>query len=108
MTVRRKVRDEQAAETKSHARRMPRYSLEEFARRGDAIYKEKIEPALSPKDKGKFVAIDIETGEYEIGRDSLKTTLRLYDRIPDAQPWMVRVGYAFVHRLGGHRRVVRS
>ena len=43
-----------------HARKYP---LEEFARRGDAIYKERIEPLLSLKDRGKFVAIDIETGE---------------------------------------------
>lgn len=88
--------------------RTPRYSLEEFARRGDAIYREQIEPRLTSKDKGKFVAIDIETGEYAISRDSMMATKKLYARIPDAQPWMVRVGFEFVHRLGGHRRVVKS
>ncbi len=88
--------------------RTPRYPLEEFARRGDAIYREQIEPQLTSKDKGKFVAIDIETGVYAIARDSMIATKKLYARIPDAQPWMVRVGFEFVHRLGGHRRVVKS
>jgi hypothetical protein len=42
----------------------PRYSKEEFARRGDAIYEKDILPKLTAKDAGKFLAIDIETGQY--------------------------------------------
>ena len=40
-----------------------RYSKEEFARRGDAIYEKEILPKLAAKDVGKFLAMDIETGE---------------------------------------------
>ena len=36
-----------------------RYSKEEFARRGDAIYEAQLRPHLKTKDKGKFVAINI-------------------------------------------------
>ena len=43
----------------------PRYSKEEFARRGDTL-SEAILPNLTAKDVGKFLAIDIETGQYEI------------------------------------------
>jgi hypothetical protein len=46
--------------------RRPRYSKEEFATRGDAIYEAEIRPNLKKKDDGKFVAIDIEAGQYEI------------------------------------------
>lgn len=46
--------------------RRRRYSKEEFARRGDAIYATQIRPRLTAKDVGKFLAIDIETGEYEM------------------------------------------
>jgi hypothetical protein len=49
--------------------RGPRYSKEEFARRGDEIYETKVRPHLKKKDKDRFVAIDIETGEWEIGDD---------------------------------------
>jgi hypothetical protein len=79
----------------------PRYSKEEFARRGDALYLKKIRRQLKAADVGKFVAIDIETGEYEVDADELKACRKLRKRIPDAQIWMVRVGYRYVHRFGG-------
>jgi hypothetical protein len=79
-----------------------RYSKEEFARRGDAIYENDIRPQLKPRDKGKFLAIDIETGAYEISASELKAGDKLRARIPDAQIWMVRIGYRTVHRFGGH------
>ncbi len=78
-----------------------RYSKEEFARRGDDIYEKDILPKLAAKDVGKFLAIDIETGEYEIAADELRACDKLRKRIPDAQIWMVRVGYRSVHSFGG-------
>jgi hypothetical protein len=78
----------------------PRYDKDEFARRGDALYASRIEPALSPKDVGKFVAIDVETGEYEVDVRQLTACDRLRARIPDAQIWVVRAGSGYVHRFG--------
>ncbi|MBI3467585.1 MAG: hypothetical protein HY000_31635 [Planctomycetes bacterium] len=80
----------------------PRYSKEEFARRGDAIYEKEIRPHLKPDDNGKLVAIDIETGAYEIDTDELGACHKLRARIPDAQIWLVRVGSRYLHRFGGH------
>ena len=81
-----------------------RYSKDEFAQRGDAIYASNVSPQLNAEDEGKFVAIDIETGEYEIGNDELKTGRELRTRLPAAQIWMVRVGRRYVHRFGGGTR----
>jgi hypothetical protein len=81
-----------------------RYSKEEFARRGDAIYENDVRPQLKPADEGKFSAIDIESGMYELDRDELKAGNRLRARIPEAQIWMVRVGHRAVHRIGGGER----
>lgn len=81
-----------------------RYPKEEFARLGDTIYENDIRPSLKADDKGKFVAIDIETGMYEIDADELKAGNRLRARTPEAQIWMVRVGYNSVHRIGGGLR----
>jgi hypothetical protein len=78
-----------------------RYSKEEFARRGDAIYENDVRPQLKADDEGKFAAIDIESGMYAIDADELKACDKLRARIPDAQVWMVRVGYRSVHRFGG-------
>ena len=80
-----------------------RYSKEEFARRGDAIYEKDILPKLAAKDVGKFLAIDIETGEYEIAAGEMKAGNKLRRRIPDAQIWMVRIGYASPRSFGGRQ-----
>lgn len=81
-----------------------RYPLEEFARRGDAIYQRDVRPKLTSKDVGKFAAIDIETGEYTVDADELKAGNKLRKLVPDAQIWMVRVGYRTTHRVGGGLR----
>jgi hypothetical protein len=81
----------------------PRYSKEEFARRGDAIYEKEILPRLTAKDAGKFLAIDIETGDFEIASDEMKAGDKLRRRLPDAQIWMVRVGHASTRNFGGHQ-----
>ena len=39
--------------------------------------------------------------EFAIDADELKACHKLRKRIPDAQIWMVRVGYRYVHRFGG-------
>ena len=80
----------------------PRYSKEEFARRGDKIYEKAIRATLSAKDKDRLVAIDIETGEYEIGDDEIDVVHRHRARIPEAQTWLVRVGSSYVHGFGRH------
>jgi hypothetical protein len=81
----------------------PRYSKEEFARRGDALYEKAILPKLTAKDVGKFLAIDIETGEHETAADEMKAGDKLLACLPEAQIWMVRIGYAATHRFGGRQ-----
>lgn len=62
-----------------------RYSKEEFARRGDALVESKVRPNLTAADEDKFVAIDIETGEYELDKNEMKATERLRKRVADPQ-----------------------
>ena len=81
-----------------------RYSKEEFARRGDAVYENEVRRQLKPPDEGKFAAIDIETGAFEIDEDEMQAGDRLLARVPDAQIWMVRIGSRYVHRFGGRER----
>ena len=84
-----------------------RYPKEEFAKRGTAIYDRDIQPLLKTADKGKFVAIDIETGSYEIADDELTACRQLRSRIPVSQTWLVRVGFRYTRRFGGHARPVK-
>lgn len=80
--------------------RQPRYSKEEFAQRGDLIYQTQIRPQVEADNHGKIVAIDIETGDYEIADSPMLAVDRLYERNPDVQPWVIRIGYRAVFRFG--------
>jgi hypothetical protein len=82
------------------ATRQRRLAKDEFAQRGDEIYDQHVRPRLAPGDDGKFVAIDIESGQYELDEDELAACDRLRERLPDAQIWLVRVGSRYVHRFG--------
>jgi hypothetical protein len=78
----------------------PRYSKEEFARRGTEIYEQQVRPQVEEGNQGKIVAINIETGAFDMAEDTLTASERLLTRYPDAQIWCVRIGYPGVHRFG--------
>ena len=80
--------------------RQPRYSKEEFARRGDEIYESQVRQQVEEGNHGKIVAIDIETGAFEVADTPISATDRLYERYPDAQPWVIRIGHRAVYRFG--------
>ena len=82
----------------------PRYNKEEFAKRGDAIFEKDIRPRLKNEAERDFVAIDIETGAYEIDANEMAVCDRLRVRVPDAQVWIRRVGSPFVRSFGGRMR----
>lgn len=85
----------------------PRYSKEEFARRGDEIYERVLRGSLESGNEGRFVAIDIETGDYEIDADELTVSDRLLARVPNAQIWLRRIGSRYAHRFGLSRSPTR-
>jgi hypothetical protein len=83
------------------AHRKPRYSKEEFARRGDEIYQSQVRQQIDEDiDLGKIVAIDIETGAFEVADDLLVASKQLVARLPDAQTWFIRIGHLAVDRFG--------
>jgi hypothetical protein len=82
----------------------PHYSKEEFARRGDAIYENDLRSVLEAENEGKFVAIDIETGNYEVDSNELAASDRLLTRVPNAQIWLRRIGSRYARHFGSHPR----
>jgi hypothetical protein len=84
--------------------RQPRYSKEEFARRGDEIYESQVRQQVEEGNHGKIVAIDLETGAFEVDSSEISACDRLEAHCPDAQIWIVRVGSRHVRRFGGWTR----
>lgn len=78
-----------------------RLAREEIGSRGSAIYASKLRPLLEPQYHGQFVAIDVETEDYEVASDADAASDRLWERRPDAQILVERIGYpAVFHALG--------
>jgi hypothetical protein len=78
----------------------PPDQLADEARRGEEAFNRHVRHRLLPNDDGKFVAIDIDTGDYEIDADDYVATGRLLARRPSARIWLMRVGQATTYRMG--------
>ena len=87
------------------AKQAPRYSKQEFAERGEAIFENEIRATLKGRNPRDFVLIDIESGAYEIDPDEDVASDRLRARVPDAQIWMRRIGSRTARRFGGCARM---
>jgi hypothetical protein len=85
----------------------PRYTKDEHARRGAAVYEQQVRPRVEAGNHGRVVAVDVDTGAFEVADDTLTAARRLLARHPDAQIWCVRVGHPAVHRFGPRVRAVR-
>jgi len=83
--------------------RQPRYSKEEAARRGDEIYDRDVRPQMEPQRNGEIVAIDLDTGAWEVDPDEMTAAHRLEARLPDAQIMVMRVGTRYIARFGAGR-----
>jgi hypothetical protein len=80
--------------------RQRRYSKEKLAQRGQELYESGIRQQVEPGNEGKIVAIDIETGAFEVADNVLPATNRLFERYPGAQPWVIRIGHRAVYHFG--------
>ncbi len=81
----------------------PRFTNEEIARRGEEIYASRLRDHLEQQYRGQVVIIDVETGEYEIGQDSLAANNRALAKHPGAALYGIRVGFPFVESISGPR-----
>ena len=84
--------------------RQPRCSKEEFAQRGDEIYETQVRSQVEEGNHGKIVAIDLETGAFEMDASEIVACDRLEAHYPNAQIWIIRVGSRHVRRFGGRSK----
>jgi hypothetical protein len=100
LPVEAKMERQRSNEVKSMIANQLRYSKEEFAQRGNEIYESQVRAQVEAGNHGKIVAIDIETGAFELAKDTMTASDRLLECYPEAQIWCVRIGHQGVHRFG--------
>jgi hypothetical protein len=78
------------------------WTTDEVVAAGLKIYKQRIRPLVEvPENIGKMLTLDVETGEYEIGINSIESAIELKHKKPMARLFTVRVGYDVGISLGG-------
>jgi hypothetical protein len=70
---------------------------------GSEVFERHVRPMLRPEDDGKFVALDVQTGDYEIDEDDYAAVSRLRVRNPAAEAWVGRVGQPAAYRMRRER-----
>ncbi len=78
----------------------PQSEIKRTVDRGEAIYDASIKDQLSDDLLGMFLAIDTNTGEYEIGDSSMAVTDALHARVEGADVYVKRHGHAATFRTG--------
>ena len=85
----------------------PNYSPNEIVERGRALYDQQIRDRVEAENRGRFLVINVETGEYVLDDDHLAASDRAAAKYPGAPLYAIRVGYPAVGRIGG-RGLVRK
>lgn len=80
----------------------------EIVERGRGIYEQTIRSQVEAAHQGDFLVINVDTGEYEIGRDDVLVSRRAKERFGGALLFTMRVGHDAAYRLGGRFREARS
>jgi len=75
------------------------FTKEEIVARGKEIYERDIRPQVEEGNIGRVVAIDVRTGEFELADEAITSASQLRARVPDAQIYVLRVGYPGLHRI---------
>ena len=79
-------------------------AVQEIGQRGQALYDRKIRAQVEQDYWGKFLILDVNTGDYEIDAEDLDASERLLVRRPDAVLFGVRIGSHAAYRLGGKKQ----
>ncbi len=70
--------------------------------RGNRIYEEQLKERLETEHRGRFVAIDPESGDYFLGDTDTQAALAALKAIPGGRFFIRRIGYEVTHRLGSY------
>ena len=74
---------------------------EPIADRANAIFEAKIKALVGEANTNDFLAIDINSGDYEIAADDLTPGDKLRERHPDARVFLRQVGDDCAYFMGG-------
>ena len=81
----------------------PETDFEKTRELGWKIYNEKIKHLVEPQEKGKFLVIDVLTGDYAVDRDVMTAREKLKAKSPDAVSYLMRIGFPAPYHIHSPR-----
>ena len=76
----------------------------EVVRRGEELFNRLLRTQLEADHQGQIAAIDVDSGDYEVGATVLEASDRLRSRRPDAEVFLLRVGDRALYRIGSRMK----
>jgi len=80
----------------------------EIASRGWKIYEDRLKNDLEPENIGKFLVIDVESGDYEISDDEMEAVDRAMERHANGMLYLMRIGFRTMGKMGAGLRELKS
>lgn len=78
---------------------MPSHNhIHQLQSRGERVY-QRLRAKLESRYKGRIMAIEVDSGQYVIGKDELQVALRAVKKFPGKKFSFIRIGYPAVHKL---------
>ena len=77
-----------------------KYTTDEVCDRGEQIYAERIKHLVEPQENGKFIVIDIESGDYEIDEEHTDASRRMRERRPHSIRYTGKIGEEATYHIG--------
>ncbi|EKE21582.1 MAG: hypothetical protein ACD_7C00182G0001 [uncultured bacterium] len=71
-------------------------NTQEIARKGEEIYQKELKEKLEKEYFGKFVAIEVEYGEYFLGETQMEADIKAKNKYPGKIFYTVKIGFPAV------------
>lgn len=78
----------------------PHLTSEEVVERGKELYETRIRAMVEAAHHGRYLIINVETGEFEIDDDRLAASDRAAAKYPGAPLFAMRIGHPTIGRIG--------
>ena len=76
--------------------------LQGIVGRGKRVYENNLKSLLEPAHEGEFLVIEPETGRYFLGTTAISAMDAAHEAMPEDVFFLMRVGFAAAHTIGGH------
>ena len=70
---------------------------ERLVAQGEALYQQRLKSQLDPTYHGQIVAIEVESGDYFVGKSVIEAARKAKEKHPEKVFYFVKIGFPAVH-----------